>query len=271
MTERDESALARLFDVLLGSAPAAVALSGGVDSMTLAAAAHAALGDRVEMFHAVSPAVPPAATARVRAHAAHRGWRLSVIEAGEFADPRYVANPADRCFFCKQNLYGAIAAHTSAQILSGTNLDDLGDWRPGLRAADAQGVRHPFVEAAIDKATVRTLARQLELGEVAELPAAPCLSSRIETGIAVAAPLLRLVDDTERLIHRRLTPSTVRCRVRRSGLVIELDGATHARIDAARRAALAAEIGQLAAAAGLTGAVDFAPYRQGSAFLRDGA
>ena len=126
--------------------------------MTLALLAGRRLGAESAMFHAVSPAVPPEATERVRAFAAREGWRLTVLDAGEFADPAYRANPANRCFYCKTNLYGALAARTDATLLSGTNLDDLGDWRPGLKAAEEHGVRHPFVEAGIDKAGVRAIA-----------------------------------------------------------------------------------------------------------------
>ena len=78
-------------------------------------------------MHAVSPAVPPEATARVRAIAATEGWSLAIFDAGEFEDPRYRANPVDRCFYCKTNLYGRIARETGATILSGTNIDDLDD------------------------------------------------------------------------------------------------------------------------------------------------
>ena len=106
--------------------PLAVAVSGGIDSLTLAALAHRHHGD-VEMFHAVSPAVPGDATARTEALAAQQGWRLRIVEAGEFEDPAYMANPVNRCFFCKTNLYGAIARHTRARMASGANLDDLGD------------------------------------------------------------------------------------------------------------------------------------------------
>ena len=86
--------------------PLAVAVSGGVDSLTLATFVHRAAGSRVEMFHAVSPAVPGDATARVELLAAAQGWRLRMVDAGEFTDETYLANPVDRCFFCKTNLYG---------------------------------------------------------------------------------------------------------------------------------------------------------------------
>jgi uncharacterized protein len=102
-----------------------------------------------------------------------------VFDAGEFADPRYRANPANRCFFCKTNLYGHIVAQPGGTVLSGTNTDDLADWRPGLTAAAQHGVRHPFVEAGIDKPAIRRIAARIGLGDIADLPAAPCLSSRI--------------------------------------------------------------------------------------------
>jgi uncharacterized protein len=153
-----EAALARLNAVFATTKPAAIALSGGVDSMTLAFVAHRAMGKDVTMFHAASAAVPASATARVKDHAQRHGWNLRIVDAGEFADDRYLANPSNRCFFCKSNLYGTLAALTDAQLFSGTNLDDLGDWRPGLKAAEAQGVRHPFVEAEMTKADVRAMA-----------------------------------------------------------------------------------------------------------------
>ena len=161
MAEPAPACVPALNAVLDGIGPAVVAVSGGVDSMTLALLAGRRPRWASAMFHAVSPAVPPEATARVRAVAAREGWRLTVLDAGEFDDPAYRANPADRCFYCKTNLYGALAAHTAhsgATLLSGTNLDDLGDWRPGLKAAEAHGVRHPFVEAGIGKDRIRAIA-----------------------------------------------------------------------------------------------------------------
>jgi pyridinium-3,5-biscarboxylic acid mononucleotide sulfurtransferase len=221
------------------------------------------------MHHAVSPAVPPEATERTRALATARGWRLAVFDAGEFADDRYRANPANRCFFCKTNLYGTLAAHVAATgggtVLSGTNTDDLGDWRPGLLAAEQHGVRHPFVEAGIDKAAVRRIAAAMGLGSVADLPSSPCLSSRIETGIRVEPDLLALVHGAERLVSEALAPRTVRCRVRADGVAIELDPDSLARLPSCRAQLEAA----LRALAGRP--VRFAAYRTGSAFLRGAA
>jgi uncharacterized protein len=200
MSEEQPAAMRSLADIMREMGHVAVAVSGGVDSMTLSVLAHRTLGAAAEMFHAMSPAVPPEATARVRRHAQDEGWRLQTVDAGEFDDPRYLDNPVNRCFYCKTDLYGAIAARTTAVIASGTNLDDLGDFRPGLDAARNHGVRHPFVEAGIDKATVRAIARALGLADLAELPAAPCLSSRVETGIAIAADTLSKLHAVERLV-----------------------------------------------------------------------
>jgi uncharacterized protein len=253
--------------VLDGIGRVAVAVSGGVDSMTLAVFAHRHLPRRVEMFHALSPAVPEEATRRVRSMAGREGWCLQVIDAREFDDPDYRANPLNRCFYCKTNLYSAIAPRTSAQIVSGANLDDLGDYRPGLIAAGQHSVRHPLVEAGIDKKTVRAIARELGLDDIAELPSAPCLSSRIETGIAIDPSILARVHAAEKLVGEAVQPKTVRCRVRATGVVIELDEARLAALDDASREQLGAEVGALFRDAGFDYPVSFAPYRIGSAFL----
>lgn len=258
---------ARLQTVLRGIGRAAVAVSGGVDSMTLAYHCHRVMAHAV-MVHAVSPAVPPEASARVRRHAARHGWALEVIDAGEFADRRYLANPVDRCFFCKTNLYGAIARRTEAQILSGANLDDLGDYRPGLKAAAEYRVRHPLIEAGIDKATVRRLAAAAGLDDLAELPAAPCLSSRLMTGIPVTAARLDLVHEVERLLKARLGAArTVRCRVREAGVEIQLDGDALERLGAGARQALGDRIAAMCDRHGVAPSVGFAAYVRGSAFV----
>ena len=123
---------------------AAVAVSGGVDSMTLATLANRLLGrTRVAMIHAVSPAVPPEASERVRRFADSEGWDLIVLDAGETKDPRYVSNPVNRCYFCKTHLYDAISDLSDRPILSGANTDDLGEYRPGLDAARERRVAIP--------------------------------------------------------------------------------------------------------------------------------
>ncbi len=258
----------KLAAVLDGLAPAAIAVSGGVNSMTLAVFAHRHLdSDQIVMMHAISPAVPPEATRRVRRAADAEGWQLTVLDAGEFADSDYIANPVNRCYFCKTNLYDAIAERTDRRVLSGANTDDLGEYRPGLEAAREHQVHHPYLEAGIDKAGVRALARHLGLGDLAELPASPCLSSRIETAIPIDARILAAVHAAENLVGDSLGPGTVRCRVRRSGIVVELDSDSLAGLDATRRDALASAIAQVFPAPLAGTAVAFASYRNGSAFL----
>ena len=152
--------------------------------------------------------------------------------------------------------------------LSGTNLDDLGDWRPGLQAAAAHGVRHPYVEAGIDKATVRALARALGLDDLAELPAAPCLSSRLATGIAVTAERLRLVHAVERLIQRELAPRrcAAGCSTTASRSSSTPTAWSASRPRPRRRCARRDRADHRPRAR-----VRYEPYRMGSAFLRPAA
>lgn len=256
------SPLARLTAVLEDIGEAAIAVSGGVDSMTLAYAAHAESRGRATMFHAVSPAVPAHATDRVRAHAARHGWDLHIVGANEFADPDYLANPINRCFFCKSNLYDRLRAATEATICSGTNTDDLGDFRPGLQAAAERQVRHPFVEAGIDKPAIRALAGRFGLDDIAELPAQPCLASRVETGLRIVPEQLALIDEIERMIAAAIGPGDIRCRMTRAGVRIEVPEPALSAVDAGLRADVEARVG----AAG-SRLVAIAPYRRGSAFV----
>ena len=266
MTGRSDSRQ-RLDAVLARFDELAIAVSGGVDSMTLAHVAQAVLGRRATMMHAVSPAVPPEATARVEAHADRQGWRLTLIDAREFEDPDYLANPVNRCFFCKRDLYGTIRGAWAGAIASGTNLDDLGDFRPGLEAAERHDVRHPFVEAGLDKEAVRAEARALGLTDLAELPAAPCLSSRIETGLRVTPGRLALVLEVEQLAASCLGAGTIRCRIRPAGLELQLEPALLARLSPELMAELATRIETLQARFGRVGELEVSPYVRGSAFI----
>ncbi len=247
--------------ILQSIGPAALAVSGGIDSLTLATVA-CGLDKTSTVFHAISPAVPKKATDRVRRLAQQMYWPLVEIDAREFQDSDYRANPVNRCFYCKQNLYGTISAHTEMQILSGTNLDDINDYRPGLRAASQHGVRHPFVEAGLDKNDIRAHAKEIGLGEISTLPASPCLSSRVTTGIRIDPIALGAIDRTEENLRNHFSVETLRCRLSQEGYRIEIDANSLAKLDAAAvviaaQKALGSEFEQ----------VTVAPYEQGSAFV----
>ena len=97
--------------------------------------------------------MPEAAFERVKQHAQLYQWDLHIINAREFDDPNYINNPVNRCYFCKSNLYTRISEHSEGVVFSGTNLNDLDDYRPGLEAAKEQNVKHPYVQVGIDKAS----------------------------------------------------------------------------------------------------------------------
>lgn len=241
----------------------AVAVSGGVDSMTLAHVARRFARTRTTMYHAGGPAVPASARARVDAHARAHGWPLIVLDAGEQRDGRYRANPLDRCYFCKTNLYARIRERTADPIASGTNRDDLADFRPGLQAAAEHGVVHPYVEAGLDKLAIYALAAALGLRDLERLPAQPCLASRVETGIAIEPADLAFIDAVETMLARELgAEATVRCRVTHAGVVVELGETEPSRVERVRAVALDACQQAGRAFAGVR------PYLRGAAFLR---
>ncbi len=221
----DQPALQRLRQTLKALPKRVIACSGGIDSLLLASVAHREEGDTL-VVHALSPAVPADATARVKTWAEREGWQLELVSSGEFDDEDYLSNPANRCYFCKSHLYSTLKQLASrvdrdSILLSGANLDDLGEYRPGLIAAAEHGVRHPYIEAEIDKANIRAIARYLAL-PFAELPASPCLASRLYTGTRVTDPRLRAVEACENLIRQRTATDVVRCRIRGEEMRVEV-------------------------------------------------
>lgn len=259
-----QDSIAELRSALMRYDNLAIAVSGGVDSITLATVAHKTL-QKVKMVHAVSPAVPTEATARVRDYASRFGWQLQVIDAGEFADKMYLANPVNRCYYCKSNLYSAVKNHTPGMVASGANLDDLGDFRPGLIAAREHEVVHPLIEANIDKATVRSIAKLLELDQVSELPAQPCLSSRVETGLSIDPDDLLFIHKVEKYLTQALGAGDIRCRISQNGVRIEIAEALMVK-NASNWASVQAYVESLIAENNRT-LVGYTSYVRGSAFV----
>ncbi|QPJ60635.1 MAG: ATP-dependent sacrificial sulfur transferase LarE [Candidatus Nitronauta litoralis] len=177
-----------------------VAYSGGVDSALVLTVAHQELGEKVIGVTAHSPSVPLREREAADAFAKQIGVRHQVIETGEVNLPEYRQNPANRCFFCKTELYSHLIRFAKEEgfttLLNGTNCDDLGDHRPGLNAAENFHVKSPLVEAGMTKQDVRALSKKMRL-PLWEKPASPCLASRIPYGQEVNEEKLLMVEQAE--------------------------------------------------------------------------
>ncbi len=239
-----------------------VAYSGGVDSTLLAVAAHSVLGDRTLAVHAVSDTCAPGETDSARRTAAELGLHLEEVETNELADPRFRANPPDRCYYCKQELFDMLRTIGDARglryVADGSNADDEGDHRPGRRAAAEFGVVSPLLEVGMTKEDIRDVSRILGLPNW-DKAAMACLASRFPYGTAIdEAGLTRVARAEEALRGLGL----MRARVRSHGDVgrLEVDPADMDRAWAARI--------QVASALHVAGfsysALDLDGYRTGS-------
>lgn len=199
-----ETKVASLHESLRALGGVVVAFSGGVDSAYLLAVAHDILGSGCVGATAVSPSLAQDELAAARRTAAVIGVRHVVVETNEYDDPRYRRNDLQRCYFCKHALFArleALAAELGLPALAyGANADDVGDFRPGMRAAGEFAVRAPLLDAGLTKEEIRTLARARGL-EVWDKPASPCLASRIPHGTPVTFTALRQIEDGERILH----------------------------------------------------------------------
>ncbi|BDE05476.1 adenine nucleotide alpha hydrolase [Vulcanimicrobium alpinum] len=200
-----------------------VAFSGGVDSALVLHVASQELGERAVGITARSESLAEREYAGAVGFAAAIDARHEVIETRELHDPSYAANPVDRCYFCKSELYEKLAAIARERgiphIVDGYNRDDEGDWRPGRKAAREHDVRSPLYDAGLRKADVRALAQRLGLA-VWDKPALACLSSRFPYGTPITLELLRQVDRAEQTIH---DAGFRACRVRHHGEIARIE------------------------------------------------
>jgi uncharacterized protein len=262
-----EAKYARLLGVLRAMESVVVAFSGGVDSTFLARAAGDALGDRALLVTADSETYPEAELAEAQRLAGLMRLRHVVVRTEELANPEYARNGANRCFFCKEELFSRLAPIAEREgirtLVYGANMDDLGDHRPGMKSAAERGVRAPLIEAELTKAEIRELSRALGL-PTWDKPSFACLSSRFQYGDRITAEKLRQVDAAEAFVRSLgFRQFRVRHHDRLARLEIPLDEIPRLWEDG-RHAAIVARFRELGY---LYVAVDLAGFQSGSANL----
>ena len=181
-----------------------VAYSGGVDSTFLAVTAHEVLGQNSLAVFASSPVAPPMEKEDAESVARQIGLRFKIIESNEMDNPDVIANPPERCYYCKRELFSELKPMALAEglkwIADGTNADDLSDFRPGRKASAEAGIRSPLLEAGLTKTEIRQLSHAKGL-PTWDRPASPCLASRIPYGIPVTAETLNKIAQGEKYLH----------------------------------------------------------------------
>ena len=182
---------------------AIVAFSGGVDSVLLLKAAHDVLGDKVIAVTADSPSLPRRELEEAKKIAEEIGTKHIIINTEEAENDNYLKNPINRCYYCKTELYAKLKELSKKlgikNILNGTNLDDLGDHRPGLKAADEHRIISPLKNTGLTKNDIRELARYLNL-KAWDKPSSPCLSSRIPYGQEITSRKLKMIEEAENFL-----------------------------------------------------------------------
>lgn len=266
--EREQS----LVEWFRRSGSAAIGFSGGVDSTYLAAVAVETLGPQGALaIIGRSASFPESQWRNARTVALSLGIRILEIDTDELADSRYAANPTNRCYFCKSELWTklgpAARAHTLAVLIDGTNADDLSDHRPGAAAAREHGVRSPLAEIGMTKAQIRERSRARGLPTWSQ-PSSPCLASRIPYGTPVTTERLRRIERAELALRELGVQGNLRVRDHGELGRVELDGAELDRlVNESQLESVAAAV----RAGGFTRvAVDLAGFRSGSLNVLEG-